>query len=381
MFFLLKDKLFLRATAVLVGTMVGVGIFGIPFSFAKAGFWIGFLFLVLIGAVTLFLDFLYGEIVLRTHQSHQLVGYTQFYLGNIWKRIIFFSIILVTYSALLAYIIIAGEFMPNVFSKVFYLSSNSFSIWFFAIASVLVLFGIRTVAWIELILAGLFFVVVSLIFGFGVREINISNFSTANLEFWFFPYGVLLFAFSGLSAIPIQRQVLGDMEGSFKKSIFTGVVFVAILYFIFALTVLGISGESTSPDAISGLTDYLGGPIVFLGSLFGFLAVSTSYLMLSTALLQVFTLDYGLNRRIAWLLVILPPFALFLGGLRNFIDVISLAGAVAIGLEAFILIFVFIKAKTHGDRIPEYSMRVPAWTLYLLALVFGGGMVYTLLTR
>ena len=74
---LLKNKQFLRATAVLVGTMVGVGIFGIPFSFAKAGFWIGFLFLVLIGFVTLLLDFIYGEIVLRTHQPHQLVGYTQ----------------------------------------------------------------------------------------------------------------------------------------------------------------------------------------------------------------------------------------------------------------------------------------------------------------
>lgn len=361
--------------------MIGVGIFGIPFSFAKAGFWIGFLFLVLIGSVTLFINFIYGEVVLRTHQSHQLVGYTQLYLGNIWKRVIFFSIILTTYSALLAYIIIAGEFLPTVFSRVFYISSNAFSIWFFAIVSVLVLLGIRAVAWIELVLAGLFLVVIGLIFGFGVVKIDISNFSGVNPEFWFFPYGVLLFAFSGLSAIPIQRQILTDMEGSFKKSILAGVIFVGILYAVFAITVLGISGETTSPDAISGLTDYLGGPIVFLGSLFGVLAVSTSYLMLGTALLQLFSLDYGFSRRVSWLLVILPPFALFLGGLRNFIDVISLAGAVAIGLEAFVLIFVFIKAKTHGDRIPEYSLRIPAWALYLLALVFGGGMIYTLLTR
>lgn len=381
MFALLKNKQFLRATAILVGTMVGVGIFGIPFSFAKAGFWIGFLFLALIGLVTLFLNFIYGEIILRTHQSHQLVGYTQFYLGNAWKRVIFFSTILVTYSALLAYIIIAGEFLPNVFSGIFYISSNGFSIWFFAIASILILLGIRAVAWIEVVLACLFLVIIAVIFGFGVGKIDVSNFSGINLEYWFFPYGVMLFALSGLSAIPIQRQILVDMEGSFKKSILAGVSFVAILYFIFAFTVLGVSGESTSPDAISGLIENLGGPVVFLGSLFGAIAVSTSYLMLGTALLQIFTLDYGLSRKVSWLLVVLPPFALFLGGLRNFLDVISLAGAVAIGLEAFVLIFVYIKAKTHGDRIPEYSMSVPAWALYLLALIFSGGMVYTLLTR
>ena len=125
----------------------------------------------------------------------------------------------------------------------------------------------------------------------------------------------------------------------------------------------------------------MGGRIIFLGSLFGVLAVSTSYLMLGTALLEIFHLDYGLGRKLSWLLVILPPLALFLGGLRNFIDVISLAGAVGVGLEAFVLIFLYMKAKTHGDRIPEYSLNVPAWFLYLIALIFIGGMGYTLLTR
>ncbi len=377
----LKSREFLKATAVLIGTMVGVGIFGIPFAFAKAGFWIGFLFLIGIGAVTLFLNYIYGEIVLRTHQQHQLVGYTQFYLGNIWKKILFFSIILSTYAALLAYIIIAGEFLPNVLSSVVYASSGTFSIWFFVIASVLVLFGIRTVSSIELILAGLFAAIILLMFGFGVRGINLSNYSSINPEFWFFPYGVLLFAFGGLSAIPIQRQILGDKESQLKKSILAAVVFVGLLYFIFGFTILGISGDATTPDAISGLVGELGGQIIFLGSLFGILAVSTSYLMLGTAMLEVFHLDYGLNRKISWLLVVLPPFALFLGGLRNFIDVISLAGGVAIGLEAVVLILVYIKAKTHGDRVPEYSMRIPAWLLYLIAAVFVGGIGYTLLTR
>ena len=358
-----------------------MGVFGIPFSFAKAGFWIGFLFLILVGLVTLFLDYIYGEIVLRTHQPHQLVGYTQFYLGDIWKRVMLFSILLTTYAALLAYIIIAGEFLTNIFSQFSYTSSFNLSIWFFAIASILVLFGLRTVARVELALSLLFIVIIGLILGFGFGKINFSNYAAINPELWFFPYGVLLFAFGGLPAIPIQRRILGEKENLLKRSIFTAVILVGLLYFIFGFTVFGISGEATSPDAISGLVDFLGGKIIFLGSLFGALAVSTSYIMLGTGLSQVFTLDYGLGKCPSWLLVIVPPFALFLGGLRNFIDVIGLAGAVAVGLEAFVLIWVFIKAKSHGDRLPEYSMKVPAWALYFLALVFAGGIVYTFITR
>ena len=375
------DKPFLHATAILIGTMVGVGVFGIPFAFAKAGFWIGFLFLIGIGLATLFLYFIYGEVVLRTHQSHQMVGYTQFYLGNFWKRLVFFSFLLTTYAALLAYIIIAGEFLPNVLSAVFYLSSSSFSIWFFSIASLLVLFGLRTIAWVELMLSIFFIAVIALIFGFGVGDVDFSNYSYVNLEFWFFPYGVLLFAFGGLPAIPIQRQILLNNENYLKKSIFGAMLFVAVLYFIFGWTVLGISGDTTTPDAISGLIDHIGGKLVFLGSLFGVLAVSTSFLMLSTALLEIFNLDYGISRKVSWLLVVVPPLLLFLGGLRNFIDVIGLAGAVGIGLEAFVLIFMYIKAKSHGDRIPEYSLRIPAWVLYLLAFIFASGGIYTLFTR
>ena len=378
---LLKDKPFLRATAVLIGTMVGVGGFGIPFSFARSGFWIGFSFLLGIGAITLLLDLMYGEIVLRTHKAHQLVGYTETYLGTFWKRLIFFSIILNTYAALLAYIIIAGDFLNNIFSSVFYNSSGNLSIWFFTIASILILLGIRTVSWTELVLACLFIVVIFLIFGFGVSKIELANYSFSNPELWFFPYGILLFAFGGLSSIPIQRQLLVGEERKFKRSIFTAVTVVGILYFIFGFTVLGISGDATSADAISGLVDFMGGKIIFLGSLFGILAVSTSYLMLGTAMLEIFHLDYGIPKRWSWLLVITPPLVLFLGGLRNFIDVISLAGAVAVGLEAFVLIFVYIKAKSRGDRIPEYSMFIPAWLLYLIGAVFLGGIGYTFFTR
>jgi len=364
-----------------MGTMVGVGIFGIPFAFSKAGFWVGFLFLVFIGFITLLLNLMYGEVILRTHEEHQITGYTDKYLGPWFKRLIFFSVSLALYSALLVYMVIAGDFLNNIFSSVFYASPTSYSLVFFSVLSILVWLGIKRISWVELLLVGLFTLVVFLILGVGVNKIDLSNFSDIQYEFWFLPYGVLLFAFAGFSAIPIQRQVLMDQEKNLLKSIIFAVLFTGVLYLIFAFTVLGISGSITTPDAISGLYEFLGSKIVLLGSLFGILAVSTGYLMLGSAFLDMFHLDYNVSRNWAWFLVVAPPLILFWGGLRTFIDIISLAGSVAIGLEGIVLTFVYIKSKSKGDRVPEYSLELPKFIYYLLIFMFGAGIVYALFIK
>jgi|SRR3989344_136288 len=375
------NRNFLHATAILVGTMVGVGVFGIPFAFSKSGLLIGFLFLAAIGFFTLIINLLYGEIVLRTSAPHQLVGYTNFYLGPVFKRIILFSILLGTYGALLAYIIIAGDFLNNILSSFFKLTPGGYSTWFFIIGSFFVLAGHRTVAWVEFFLMSLFIGVVIMVVILGVPHINIENFQYTDWKSWFLPYGVLLFAFAGMAAVPIQRDILSGQENKLKKSITIGVLVTGALYLAFALTILGISGAATSPDAINGLIEPLGGKIVFLGSLFGILAVSTSFIMLGSILLDTFSLDYGISRFKAWLMVVILPFVLFVGGLRSFVDVISLAGSLGIGIESIILIKTFIKAKTKGDRVPEYSLSIPAWFLYLLMAIFAGGVVYALFVR
>lgn len=360
---------------------MGVGIFGIPFAFSKAGFWVGFLFLVFIGFVTLLLNLMYGEVILRTHEEHQITGYTDKYLGPWFKRFIFFSVSLALYSALLVYMVIAGDFMNNIFSPIFYASPVSYSLIFFSVFSVLILLGIKRISWVELLLVGLFAVIVLSILGVGINKINLANLAGIQPEFWFLPYGVLLFAFAGFSAIPIQRDILRDQEKNLRKSILFAVILTGALYLLFAFTVLGISGNVTTPDAISGLYEFLGGKIIFLGSFFGILAVSTSFLMLGSAFLDMFHLDYKVPRKFAWLLVVFPPLVLFLGGLRTFIDIISLAGSVAIGLEGIVLTFVYIKSKSKGDRVPEYSLELPKFIYYLLIFMFGAGIVYALFIK
>src|SRR3989344_1369358 len=373
-----ENKIFFYATAAMVGTMVGVGVFGVPFSFAKAGFGVGFLFLLLTGFMTLVVNTMFGEVVLRTGKRHQIVGYADLYLGPIWKKVMFLATVLSIYAAMLAYIIISGDFLSNVLSPFFYLSSTTYSYFFAFILSFLLLTGLKRISVVEFILTLLFIFIVLLVFGFGFNSVDFNNLKNFNLEFWFLPYGVLLFAFAGMSSIPIQREILRGAESKLKKSILWAVLMVGILYTIFAFTVVGVSGDITSPDAVTGLYDFLGNKIVVFGSIFGVLAVGTSFLMLGSALDEVFRWDYGLKKGWAWLLVVLPPLALFFIGLRTFIDVISLVGSLAVGLILLVLIFMYMAAKTKGDRKPEYEINIPKWFLYSMAGLFFAGIVYVL---
>lgn len=377
MSWLFKNRKFLYATSVLIGTMVGVGVFGIPLAFSKSGFLVGVGLMVAIAAAMLLTYFMYAEVVLRTEAPHQLVGYTGKYLGPWWKKFMLFADTLSIYGGLLAYIIIAGDFLNYLFSGFYYATPSFYSILFFAVFSILIYLGFRTIAWLEIGLVGIYCLVIFVTFIFGLPKIHLPNLMTFSPGAWFLPYGVLLFAFAGMSAIPLQRKILTGQEENLKKSIGLAVAVVAILYLLFAFTIVGIVGEAT-PDTVSGLFEFIGGRLVFLIVLFGILAVSTSYLTLGLAMFDVFRLDYKLKSVPAWLLVILPPFILYLSGLRTFVDVINIAGAAAIAPISLIIIATFAKAKGRGDRVPEYSVTVPKWLMYILILIFLGGAIYAL---
>ncbi|MEK7203531.1 MAG: aromatic amino acid transport family protein [Patescibacteria group bacterium] len=376
---MLSNKNFLYSASILIGTIVGVGIFGIPFSFAKAGFLTGFLFLVFVGLLSLAVNLIFGEIVLRTKEVHQFTGYARIYLNKGFRILASFAWFLGIYAALLAYIILSGNFLFNLFISQFYGEPFVFSIWFFAFAALVVLAGLKTVVQFEFFMVLFFTLIVFLIFGFGVPKIELQNLATLfNQEFWFLPYGILLFAYAGFSAIPIQRELIKNKTGVLKKAILWGSLVPVVLYLVFTLSIVGISGDTTSPDVVSGLREFFDYRIISLVSLFGLLAITTSFMALSVALIETFRLDYGFKRFNAWALTVFLPFILFWFGIRNFIEVISLAGSVAIGIEGIILIFMYKAAKKSGSREPEYSLNLPNLVLNGIMILFALGAVYAL---
>lgn len=370
---------FRHATAALVGTMVGVGIFGVPFVFAKTGFLIGVLWLFGIAAVMTLFYLMFAELMLRTEGDHQLVGYADRWLGAWGKRVVAFALIVGIYGALLAYTIVVGPFMHHVFSNFVTIDPAFYSIIFTALLAPLILARLTTVSFIEQGLTVLFIAVVATIAIGSFGHIDASNYSFSFPRYWFLPYGVILFAFSGATSMPIVRRLMRGREHGIKPAVFSAVALVGLLYLVFAAVVVGVSGQITSPDSLSGLFDFIGMPIVVLGSVFGILTIATSYLMLGTAMFEILHLDYRVRKPVAWPLVVFPPLILYFSGLRNFIDVIGTIGAVTVGLTSIVFILAYVKARKNSERMPEVTLHVPVVVWYFLVVVFAAGIGYAVL--
>jgi len=370
---------FFYATAILIGTIVGAGMFGIPFVVAQSGFLIGAIFLLVLTCVSLLIHLIYGEIVCRTKEKHRLVGYAEYYLGRWGKRIVTFSVLIGFYGSLLVYIIVGGDFLSTVFSPLLGGYAFIYSLVFFIIGALAVFVGLTLIKRLELVMILFLFLVVFLIFFSGLSHFDISNLKTINLNYLFLPYGVILWSLAAGAAIPEIKDVLKKDGKRYKKIIILGTIVPAILYFLFMFIVIGISGEATSPETIKGLIPFLGKWIIILGAIFGILASLTSFFVIGLSLKKVFWYDYKINKTLSWFLVCSVPLIGFLLGLRKFIPIIGFLGVILGAVESTALILIYKKAKKLGDREPEYTLKIPNIIIYSLIGVFILGLIYQII--
>ena len=150
---------FAKALSVFLGTVIGVGIFGLPYVAFKAGFYITVFYFLFMALVVISIHFIYGEITLNTKKLHRLPGYVGEYLSEGWKKFSFIVVAVGLMGALLAYLIIGGQFLNSSLGS--YLGGNPFlySLLFFALGTYLVFRGIKSISGVELSLLVVFFII------------------------------------------------------------------------------------------------------------------------------------------------------------------------------------------------------------------------------
>ncbi|OGZ36910.1 MAG: hypothetical protein A3D38_02340 [Candidatus Portnoybacteria bacterium RIFCSPHIGHO2_02_FULL_40_23] len=370
------NKNFIYALSTLVGTIIGVGLFSLPYTASKAGFWVILFYFIILGAVVILVNLLYGEVTLRTQGLHRLPGYAQKYLGLRGKKAAFLSNSLGLYGALLAYLIVGGQFLFSLLGPIFGGSNLIYTLVFFSLGALLVYFGIKSIAQTEFFLLILFFAVLFFIFYRGFSFIQIENLFVFDKSEFFLPYGPVLFSLAGMALVPEVKEMLKDNPKQLKKLIPLAIFIPALIYLFFVILILGLTGQNTSIEAISGLKDFFNDGIVNLALFFGVLTTFTSFITLGLTLKKVFWYDLKVKKNLAWLLACFVPLALFFSGLKSFIAVISLTGGVMLGLDAIIIILIYLKAKTKGDLIPAYNISLPRFLTYSLILFFVLGIIY-----
>lgn len=369
----MKDKTSVLALASLIGTIIGAGVFGIPYVMAKSGIAFCLFYFLILGAVVLALHLFFGEIILRTKQKCRLIGYTEKYLGKKAKILVSFSTIFGTIGSLLAYIILNNNFLEIILPSSLNPLYIGLILW--AILSFFVFSGIKLISQVQFLMNICFFGAIFYIFSNALPKIDMNNFILADPKYIFLPYGVILFSLVGWNAIPGLENILREKK-NLKKVILQATIICACFYFLFGLFISGVTGINTSQEAFQGLIPFLGQKVMLLGAIFGIFAVSTSFLTSANYLKNTLIFDYKIPFLISFNLVIFIPLILFLIGIRQFILVIAFIGIFMGLVDGTVISLIYQKAKKYGDRVPEYSLNIPKYFFYsIIIILFFGAFI------
>lgn len=366
-------KKIIYAIATLSGTIIGVGLFSLPYITSKVGIWVILGYFFVLGTLVILIHLLFGEVALKTPDFLRLPGYAKIYLGNWGQKIAFFSIILGLFGAILAYLIVGGKFLTVLFEPILGGNDIIYTLFYFSLGAILIYFGIKTIAKIELFGLILFFLILAAIFFRGLPFVKVENlFPEGGLQMplLFLPYGIILFSLWGAALIPEIEEMLGREKALLKKIIPIAILIPIICYLIFIFLVLGITGQKTSKEAIIGLGNFLGADIIRLALLFGILTTFTSFIALGLTLKKVFWYDLKIPKDIAWLITCFLPLFLFLAGFKDFIKVIGLVGGVMLAIDGILIILMYLVCK----KIPRISATF--FLTSFLILIFVLGIIY-----
>lgn len=370
------NKNYIHALATLVGYIIGVGMFGLPFLIIKAGLWPCLALIAVIGVVQYYVHLIYAGIIADTPGYHRTPGYAERYLGRGGKHFAFFAQTIGNYGAMLAYMIVGGLFSYQLFSPIFGGSEFFYTTAFYLIMSLVVLMGLKTIARVELILTLGLLAAILVITKIGAQYVSLDNYTLINWKYALLPYGAILFAFDGGGAIPIVAEIVKKDKKLLKKAVAWGTIISIAVVTFFAVVVAGITGPMTTPDALEGLWNVLDGKVIRVSLVFGLLVIATSFFGVAQCIKETFCWDYKINPAVAFVLALVLPFLMYLAGLNNFISIIGFAGAVSGGLSGIVLIMIFRKMEKKQKKLSLFKHKPSLIFLSLIFILFTAGIAY-----
>ncbi|MBI4133982.1 MAG: hypothetical protein HY475_01010 [Candidatus Terrybacteria bacterium] len=357
------------ATAILIGTIVGAGIFALPAAAARAGFPITLVWFLLLTVAVWILHLMYGEVVLRGGDRHRLPGYAAQYLGRSSARLAGVAAVAGGIGALLVYIALADVFLTALFPGVF--SSGQWGVAAWGALTLAVAFGIRTVARVELVMTAFLLAAMAIIITAlapriaGENLLALGSFSESIV-----PYGVLLFSLWGINAIPEMRGLTGAPALTLRRTISLGTLIPAALYLLFVAAVIGAFGNAASGDLPSLLAS-LGPQIFYAVAVFGALAVATSFLVLGAYFVDTFRYDFRFPYPAA-LLMLASPMLFFAAGVRDAAAIMGIVGTILGVVDGVLIVRVWRAARMSAGSSPAYAVRLPAAASYAMMALFIG---------
>ncbi len=373
------NKRWFRSVGTMIGAIIGIGVFGIPYAFAQAGFFVGLIQLIVVGILLVMLQLLYAEVTIQTPGHRRTTGLAEKYLGKKWKYLLALTVFGTAWGAMMAYIIVAGEFLYTLLGPSIGGSPFIYSVGFMIIESLFLLAGLRKIAGAETYVVVILLLLFGSIIALGLPNIELANLTMVDGFNMLLPYGVVLFALGGLSIVPEMHDILGEKyEKRIRSAIVVAMSVIVVIYALFALAVVGVTGVNTTDEAILGLGRALGPAVSVIGSLLGLITLVSIFVIVGIQIKDTLIFDFKLRPFFAWVLTIGIPITLFLLGVREFISVMAFSGAVFSAMTGVVIVLVFEKLRrTVCTR--RKCFVLPKWISYLLAGIFIAGAILQIL--
>lgn len=341
-----KELSTLEAIALIISGTIGAGILGLPFALQHLGVPLAIVSLLLFGFFTILLNLLLGRLAEKAGKPLQLVGLAKQYLGKTGEVLMSVVMYATLFGVLTIYIIGAGEALSALFGG----DSMLWSILFFAVASILVFLGLRTLKKAELFLSLGILAVVIILSLVSAAHVHTEHLLAAHPFSALFPYGVLIFALHGTTSIPEAYSLLPKNKRAFRKAVVRAGISIVVVYILFVTTVIGVTGPLTTPVATVGLGEKVGPVVHVLANVFAILAMSTSFLMGALALRDSLVWDWKMSQAGSSIMVCAIPFTIFMLGLRQFTTAIDVVGGWFMTIEILLILGMAFSAYMFKNK-------------------------------
>lgn len=348
-----KNLTFIESLMLVAGAGIGTGILTIPYAIDQIGVFGTLTALALAYAVSAIMYLIIADLTRNSERSDDLLAILDEHLfsgkGKKALNIAFLILlVLLLLENLVVYILCAG----NVLTDILGLDGTVTKILFYALASVVILFGVKGMGVgekLSMILIGGAVLILMVLSFLNVK--GMLNFTFGAPSAVFAVYGLFMFAFSAIFSI---IQVCNHIEKKEQtgKAIIGGLTLNALITMVFTAAVI-LGSETVTEIATIGLSESIGIPFVkVLCSLLVLFAMFTSFWSSGFAFSDVVAGQLGLSARISWLVATVPALLIAVFLPLGVLDYVQIgAGALSIILVIVVLPAYYNAVKKPKERL------------------------------
>ena len=348
-----KKLTFIESVMLVAGAGIGTGILTIPYAISKIGVFGTITALIIAYIVSAVMYLIIADLTRNSEKPEDLLAILDEHLfsgkGKKALNIAFLVLlVLLLLENLVVYILCAG----NVLTDLLGINSTATQIIFYALASVVIIFGVKGMGVgekLSMILIGSAVLVLMVLSFLNVK--GALNFSFGAPSTVFAVYGLFMFAFSAIFSI---IQVCNHIEKKemTSKAVIGGLSLNALITVAFTVAVI-LGSDTVTEIATIGLSSGIGIAFVrIICSVLVLLAMFTSFWSSGFAFADVVGGQFGLSTRIAWFIATVPALLIAVLLPLGILDYVQIgAGALSI-----ILVIVVLPAYYNAVKQPKANL-------------------------